>query len=313
MKHTGRTMESALVFLLPLKSRKRKGTMKGRDSLKEKRTLSIDMKRTAPIGVFDSGVGGLTVAREIMRHLPNENIVYFGDTARVPYGSKSRDNIIRYSRQIINFLKTKNVKAIVIACNTASALALEVVREEFDIPIIGVVEPGARAALEATKTKKIGVIGTEATIRSAMYEKIIQGFAKEATVVGKACPLFVPLVEEGFAKHKVTEDIIDYYLASFMDTDIDSLILGCTHYPLLRSRIKEYVGEKITLVNPAYETAMDLRQVLKECDMENTEMSQEHATYSFYVSDAADKFKQFANSILPYDIETTKQINIEEY
>lgn len=275
--------------------------------------MSINVKRTAPIGVFDSGVGGLTVAREIMRHLPNENIVYFGDTARVPYGSKSKDNIIRYSRQIINFLKTKNVKAIVIACNTASALALDVVREEFDVPIIGVVEPGARAALEATKSKKIGVIGTEATIRSAMYEKIIKGFDGDATVVGKACPLFVPLVEEGFAKHKVTEEIIDYYLASFMDTDIDSLILGCTHYPLLRSRIKEYVGEQITLVNPAYETAMDLRQVLKECDMENTEMSDEHAAYSFYVSDAADKFKQFANSILPYDIETTKQINIEEY
>lgn len=275
--------------------------------------MSIDVKRTAPIGVFDSGVGGLTVAREIMRHLPNENIVYFGDTARVPYGSKSKDNIIRYSRQIINFLKTKNVKAIVIACNTASALALEVVREEFDIPIIGVVEPGARAALEATKSKKIGVIGTEATIRSAMYEKIIKGFDEEAIVVGKACPLFVPLVEEGFAKHKVTEEIIDYYLASFIGTDIDSLILGCTHYPLLRSRIKEYVGEQIALVNPAYETAMDLRQVLKDCDMENTEMNGEHATYSFYVSDAADKFKQFANSILPYDIETTKQINIEEY
>ena len=275
--------------------------------------MSIDMRKSAPIGVFDSGVGGLTVAREIMRHLPNENIVYFGDTARVPYGSKSKDNIIRYSRQIINFLKTKNVKAIVIACNTASALALDVVREEFDIPILGVVEPGARAALEVTQSKKIGVIGTEATIRSKMYDKIIRGFDCEAQVIGKACPLFVPLVEEGFAKHRVTEEIIDFYLASFLESDIDSLILGCTHYPLLRSRIREYVGDKITLVNPAYETAMDLKQVLKGCDMENTETNREHATYSFYVSDAADKFKQFANSILPYDIETTKQINIEEY
>lgn len=275
--------------------------------------MNINVKKSAPIGVFDSGVGGLTVAREIMRHLPNENIVYFGDTARVPYGSKSKDNIIRFSRQIINFLKTKEVKAIVIACNTASALALDVVREEFDIPIIGVVEPGARAALAATQTKKIGVIGTEATIRSAMYEKIIQGMDSEAIVIGKACPLFVPLVEEGFAKHHVTGEIIDYYLASFMETDIDSLILGCTHYPLLRSRIREYFGEKITLVNPAYETAMDLKQILKENGMENTNITSEHASYSFYVSDAADKFKQFANSILPYDIETTKQINIEEY
>lgn len=275
--------------------------------------MEIDVKRTAPVGVFDSGVGGLTVAREIMRQLPDENIVYFGDTARVPYGSKSKDNIIRYSRQIINFLRTENVKAIVIACNTASALALDVVREECDIPIIGVVEPGARAALEITQTKKIGVIGTEATIRSAMYEKIIQGLDPETMVIGKACPLFVPLVEEGFAKHKVTQEIIDYYLASLLESGIDSLILGCTHYPLLRSRIREYVGDRVTLVNPAYETAIDLKNLLITQHMENNGESQEHASYSFYVSDAADKFKQFANSILPYDIATTQQINIEEY
>jgi glutamate racemase len=275
--------------------------------------LSIDNKNAAPVGVFDSGVGGLTVAREIMRQLPNENLVYFGDTARVPYGSKSRDNIIRYSRQIIHFLKTKGVKAIVIACNTASALALDVVREESDIPIIGVVEPGARAALQITQTKKIGVIGTEATVQSAMYGKIIKGLDPTVSVIGKACPLFVPLVEEGFAKHKVTEEIIDYYLASMKESDIDSLILGCTHYPLLRSRIRAYLGDKIQLVNPAYETAMDLKYILKESGMENAGKEGEHATYSFYVSDAADKFKQFANSILPYDIETTQQINIEEY
>ena len=275
--------------------------------------MSIDNKNAAPVGVFDSGVGGLTVAREIMRQLPNENLVYFGDTARVPYGSKSRDNIIRYSRQIIHFLKTKGVKAIVIACNTASALALDVVREESDIPIIGVVEPGARAALQITQTKKIGVIGTEATVQSAMYGKIIKGLEPTVSVIGKACPLFVPLVEEGFAKHKVTEEIIDYYLASMKESDIDSLILGCTHYPLLRSRIRAYLGDKIQLVNPAYETAMDLKYILKESGMENAGKEGEHATYSFFVSDAADKFKQFANSILPYDIETTQQINIEEY
>ena len=275
--------------------------------------MGIDVKKTSPIGVFDSGVGGLTVAREIMRNLPNEDIVYFGDTARVPYGSKSKDNIIRYSRQIIHFLQTKGVKAIVIACNTASALALETVKDEFDIPIIGVVEPGARAALAVTQTKKIGVIGTEATVRSAMYEKIIQGIEPDVSVLAKACPLFVPLVEEGFKKHHVTDEIIDYYLASLKESDIDALILGCTHYPLLRSKIRDYVGEKITLVNPAYETAMDLKVILQENDMENPDVEGDHGSYSFYVSDAADKFKQFANSILPYDIETTKQINIEEY
>ena len=275
--------------------------------------MDIDVKKTAPICVFDSGVGGLTVAREIMRNLPNEDIVYFGDTARVPYGSKSKDNIIRYSRQIIHFLQTKGVKAIVIACNTASALALETVKDEFDIPIIGVVEPGARAALEVTVNKKVGVIGTEATVRSSMYEKIIRSVDAEVSVIAKACPLFVPLVEEGFKKHHVTDEIIDYYLESLKESDIDALILGCTHYPLLRSKIRADVGDKITLVNPAYETAMDLKRILKQMDMENPDVEGDHGSYSFYVSDAADKFKQFANSILPYDIETTKQINIEEY
>lgn len=275
--------------------------------------MNKDVIRTAPIGVFDSGVGGLTVAREIMRHLPNENIVYFGDTARVPYGSKSKDNIIRYSRQIINFLMTKGVKAIVIACNTASAQALDVVQKEYSVPIIGVVEPGARAALEVTESKKVGVIGTEGTVRSGMYEKVIQNIQPDVSVTAKACPLFVPLVEEGFKDHHVTEEIIDFYLASMKETDIDALILGCTHYPLLRSKIMEYVGDKIKLVNPAYETAMDLKKLLQENDMENPDTEGDHGSYSFYVSDAADKFKQFANSIMPYDIETTKQINIEEY
>lgn len=268
---------------------------------------------SAPIGVFDSGVGGLTVAREIMRHLPKEHLVYFGDTARVPYGSKSRDNIIRYSRQIIRFLKTKQVKAIVIACNTASALALDVVRDETDVPIIGVVVPGARAAVAATQNKKIGVVGTEATIRSQMYSRLMKEMDSEVSVVGKPCPLFVPLVEEGFAKHNVTAEIIDYYLASMKESDIDTLILGCTHYPLLRSRVRDYLGDSINLVNPAYETAMDLKALLEEKGIANTEFTKGQANYDFYVSDAADKFKQFANSILPYDIETTQQISIEEY
>lgn len=275
--------------------------------------MSIDNRRTAPVGVFDSGVGGLTVAREIMRQLPHENLVYFGDTARVPYGSKSQNTIIRYSRQIIRFLKTKKVKAIVIACNTASALALDVVRQETDLPVMGVVVPGARAAVAATESGKVGVIGTEATVQSQMYSQIIKEYNPKISVTGKSCPLFVPLVEEGFAKHKVTWEIIDYYLEEMKESDIDTMILGCTHYPLLRSRIREYMGDKIHLVNPAYETAMDLKNLLEAKGMSNLESETLHASYEFYVSDAADKFKQFANSILPYDIETTQQINIEEY
>nr|WP_294463975.1 glutamate racemase [uncultured Sellimonas sp.] len=278
-------------------------------------------KKTAPVGVFDSGVGGLTVTREIMRQLPNENMVYFGDTARVPYGSKSKDNIIRYSRQIIRFLRTKDVKAIVIACNTASALALDVVKEETDIPIMGVIVPGAAAAVRVTKNKKIGVIGTEATIRSHMYSKVMKEMLPGVEVIGKPCPLFVPIVEEGFAKHKIAEEVIDYYLASMKESDIDTMILGCTHYPLLRSRIMKYLGDGIQLVNPAYETAMELKKLLQEKDLLNEGGGQEgedgqacaNGSYEFYVSDTADKFKQFANSILPYDIRTTQRINIEEY
>lgn len=273
--------------------------------------MIINKEKTAPIGVFDSGVGGLTVAREIMRQLPDENIIYFGDTARVPYGSKSKDNIIRFSRQIIRFLETKRVKAIVVACNTASALALDVVKGEFDVPVIGVIVPGARAAVKETRSKKIGVVGTEGTIRSHTYTEVIHEMEPDASVIGKPCPLFVPLVEEGFIKHHVTDEIIEYYLDEMKNSDIDTMILGCTHYPLLRSRIMKYFGDDVQIVNPAYETAMDLKALLEEHKMGND--SGNLAKYEFYVSDAAEKFKHFANSILPYNVEMIQQISIEEY
>ena len=280
------------------------------NDIKEIQDVS-NSNRTAPVGVFDSGVGGLTVAREIMRQLPRENMVYFGDTARVPYGSKSRNNIIRYSRQIIRFLQTKEVKAIVIACNTASALALDTVKEETDIPIIGVIEPGARAAVQATENGMIGVAGPEATIQSETYTNVIRKMRPDAAVIGKPCPLFVPLVEEGFAKHRITEEVIDIYLSEMRQTDIDTMILGCTHYPLLRSRIMAYFGEKVHIVNPAYETAVDLKKILDESGMAN--LSDAAAAYEFYVSDAAEKFTRLANTILPYDVAATKVVNIEEY
>lgn len=273
----------------------------------------MESRKTAPVGVFDSGVGGLTVAREISRQLPEENIVYFGDTARVPYGSKSQNTIIRFSEQIIRFLKTKQVKAIVIACNTASALALDAVRDEFDIPVMGVVIPGARAAVEATKNRKVGVVGTDATVQSGMYTKVIHEMAPDITVIEKACPLFVPLVEEGFKEHIVTQEIIEYYLESMRNTDIDAMILGCTHYPLIRSKIRDYMGEKIQIVNPAYETAMDLKRLLREQRMANDGTTEQHSRYSFYVSDAAEKFRKFANTVMPFDVPTTNVVNIEEY
>ena len=272
------------------------------------------MDKNAPIGVFDSGVGGLTVAREIMRQIPNERIVYFGDTARVPYGSKSKDNIIKFSRQIIRFLQTENVKAIVIACNTASALALDEMQQEFDLPILGVVKPGAKVAVETTANKRIGLIGTEANIRSGVYTRYIKSLDDEAKVFEKACPLFVPLVEEGWLHDDITLQVASRYLEELKDKDIDTLIMGCTHYPLIRSTIRKVMGDKVNLVNPAYETAIELKNLLERDNLANKcDVDSPSSMYRFYVSDAEEKFKLFANSILPFDITMTKQINIENY
>ena len=271
-------------------------------------------RKYAPIGVFDSGIGGLTVAREIMRQIPHEDIIYFGDTARVPYGSKSKDTIIRFSRQIIRFLKTKDVKAIVVACNTASAQALEDIRPELDIPILGVVKPGARVAAEVTKNDKIGVIATSSTIESQLYNRVIHMHNPKAQVFGKAGPLFVPLVEEGWLKDPVTKEVACRYLEPLMASGIDTLIMGCTHFPLLRSLLREILGEEVMLVNPAYETTKDLERVLKENGIANDGAGRtDGQRHEFYVSDAANKFRAFADSILPYGVDRTQLIDIESY
>ena len=273
--------------------------------------MKID--RDAPVGVFDSGVGGLTVAREIMRNLPSEKIVYFGDTARVPYGSKSKETVIRYSRQIIRFLQEQQVKAIVVACNTASAFALDTVRDEFDIPIIGVIESGAKVAAARTRNKRVGIIGTVGTVGSGIHAQYLKKLDSEITVFGKACPLFVPLVEEGWLHDPVTVEVASRYLKELQDKDVDTLILGCTHYPLIRSTIRQVMGEEVCLVNPAYETALELGKLLEEQGLSSTGTEQTEFPYRFYVSDLADEFKEFANSILPYDVEMTKKIDIEKY
>ena len=260
-----------------------------------------------PIGVFDSGVGGLTVAREIMRQLPGEDLVYFGDTARVPYGSKSKNTVLKYSRQIVRFLRTKDVKAIVVACNTASALALDDIAAEIDIPIIGVVKPGAKMAVETTKTGNVGVIGTESTIKSGIYNDYI----RELNPVSKACPLFVPLVEEGLIEDRVTDDIVARYLQEMKEYRVDALVLGCTHYPLIRNTIKRFMGESVHLVNPAFETAKSLKELLIEQGILNT--SRRKPEYEYYVSDGVDKFIAFADSVLPCHVTDTQVVDIESY
>ncbi|MCI8549742.1 MAG: glutamate racemase [Lachnospiraceae bacterium] len=268
----------------------------------------------APIGVFDSGVGGLTVAREIMRQLPEERMVYFGDTARLPYGTKSKDTVVRFSRQIVRFLKTKDVKAIVIACNTATAYGLEEIKRELEIPVIGVIDAAARVAGAVTRNGRVGVVGTTGTIESGMYEKALKKYNKEAQVYGKACPLLVSLVEEGWLHDMITEEVVSRYLKDLEYKSIDTLILGCTHYPLLRSTFSKVAGEDVTLVNPAYEVAMELGELLDKKGLScGKGVAKEKKKYEFFVSDAAEKFCNFANSILPYDIERVKQINIEAF
>ena len=274
----------------------------------------IQTDRNAPVGVFDSGVGGLTVAREIMRQIPEERIVYFGDTARVPYGNKSKDTILRYSRQIIRFLRTREVKAIVIACNTASAYALDTVAAESDIPIIGVINAGARTAVQATRNGKIGVIGTEGTIGSGIYTRVMKQLKPDIQVTGKPCPLFVPLVEEGLLHDSVTDEIASRYLSVLNGKYIDTLVLGCTHYPLLRSTLRRLMGEDVVLVNPAYETAIELKQLLEERGLERDGAEPlQGEKYQFFVSDLAEKFTSFATSILPNEVKETRKIDIENY
>lgn len=261
-----------------------------------------------PIGVFDSGIGGLTVAREVMRQLPNEKVIYFGDLARLPYGSKSKENIIIFSKQIIKFLLTKDVKAIIIACGTASSNSLEEVKEMFDIPIIGVVEPGALSAANETKNNRIGIIGTEATVNSDAYINLINGYNNKAEVYSKACPLFVPLVEEGWLQDTVTEQVAKRYLDEFIERQVDTLVLGCTHYPLLKDVIGNIMGDKVTLVNPAREAAKMLNGMLDANDMH---CDRDNSQHEFYVTDRTDKFEELAKKILNRPMMPVKKVNIE--
>lgn len=230
----------------------------------------------------------------------------------MPYGNKSQETVVEYSRQIAGFLRDKGVKCILIACNTASAMALETLQQEMDIPVLGVVEPGARAAAGATVNNKIGVIATRGTISSGIYGKLLKKTNPEIEVFGKACPLFVPLVEEGMVSHPITKEVIAMYLDELLDKGIDSLVLGCTHYPLIRKTIKEYVGDKVTLVNPAYEATMSLKALLTECDMfaDESRTSPEH---KFFVSDGEEQFRNFANSILPCEMIETKDVNVKVF
>ncbi len=216
-----------------------------------------------PIGVFDSGIGGLTVLKELLAALPDERFVYFGDTARVPYGTKSAQTVLRFSRENVELLLSRDVKAIVVACNTASAGALPTLIREFDVPFIGVIEPGVRAAARATRTGKVGVVATAATVGSGAYQRGIAAAREGSEVVAQVCPLFVPLAEEGWVDDDIARAVAERYLARLRDAGIDTLVLGCTHYPLLRKVIADTMGPSVTLVDSAAETAVETNQLLQ--------------------------------------------------
>ncbi len=267
------------------------------------------INKTAPIGIFDSGIGGLTVAKRIISMLPNENIVYFGDTARVPYGSKSNSTVIEYAIQDAQFLINKNVKLIIVACNTASSVALDSLKRKYNIPIIGMIEPGASLAVKKTKNKRVGVIGTNSTINNKAYSEQIKTLDSEISIIEKACPLFVPIAEEGWLDHEATKLIAIEYLQDFIDAKIDTLILGCTHYPLLAETIQSIMGEKVTLIDSGYAASLQVENYLEGRGVRND--SHQAGTHQFYVSDLPNKFKTIAERFLGSEVNHIEKIDVE--
>lgn len=262
------------------------------------------------VGIFDSGVGGLTVLREITRVLPQEDTIYFGDTARVPYGTKSPETVTRYAREITSFLVRRDIKLLVVACNTASAVALPTLKRLFSIPVVGVIEPGAKRAVEVSRTGRIGVIGTAGTIRSSAYTRAIKRLNPAAEVLTKACPLFVPLAEEGWVDNQVAHLTAQSYLQELKDTGVDTLVLGCTHYPLLKPLIAEVMGSGVTLVDSAAETARTVAEILaqKKCMRPDSEKGNHH----YYVSDIPAGFIRVGNRFLGDRLGDVYQVNLEE-
>ncbi len=259
-----------------------------------------------PIGVFDSGVGGLTVAKELIRQLPCEDIVYFGDIARVPYGIKSKETVIRFSIENILFLLKQDVKLICVACNTVSSVALPVIKNHFKVPIVGVISPGVREAVYATQNKRIGVIGTRGTIKSRTYEFEIKQLDPKVKLVAYACPLFVPFVEEGWVTGRVVLEVARTYLQPLKDARVDTVILGCTHYPILKPVIKEVLGKNVTLIDSAKQVAMEVKKILAQEGLLN---KNRRGRQEFYVSDNPEWFSSLAQRFLGQPVRNVKKAN----
>lgn len=266
-------------------------------------------RKSAPVGVFDSGLGGLTVLRAIRERLPSEATVYLGDTARVPYGPKAAETIRRYAREATDFLVGKGVKAVVIACNTATARALPDVVERAGVPVLGVVDPGGRAAAEASRSGRIGVIGTRGTISSRAYNEVIHSHRPDAQVFEQACPLFVPLVEEGWTEDEVTRLAAERYLEPLLQRGIDTLVLACTHYPLLKPLLAGVAGKEVTLIDSAESTAAALEELLLAEGLGNESPVASAARY--YVTDEAARFDLLARRLLGEEVDHLETVSVD--
>lgn len=262
------------------------------------------------IGIFDSGVGGLTVLREIMQALPQEDTLYFGDTARVPYGTKSPETVTRYAGEIASFLIKRDIKLLVVACNTASAMALPTLKRQLSIPVVGVIEPGARRAVEVTRSGRIGVIGTAGTIRSSAYTRAIKRLMPDAEVLTRACPLFVPLAEEGWIDNQVARLTAQTYLQELKDSAVDTLVLGCTHYPLLKPMIADVMGPDVILVDSAEETARTVAAILADKGL--LRPPSEKGNHNYYVSDIPAGFVRVGNRFLGGRLGDVFQVSLDE-
>jgi len=260
--------------------------------------------------VFDSGVGGLTIVKEIMDFLPQESVIYLGDTARVPYGTKSQPTVLKFTTQAIEFFNTRGIKMLLIACNTSSSLALPYLKDGFDFPVYGVIDPGVSEALNVTRIGRIGVIGTRATISSRIYEMRLKQQRGEVEVFSYPCPLFVPLIEEGWIDDPVTYKVAKRYLDNFKRHGIDTLILGCTHYPLIKNVIRQVIGKHVALVDSARTLVREIKNKLKILNLENKGGS---LRYEFYVSDEPEQFKKLGSFFLGREIKSVKRVELEEY
>ncbi|MDR0398595.1 MAG: glutamate racemase [Endomicrobium sp.] len=274
--------------------------------MQKKKEIKI-LSNNNPIGIFDSGFGGLTVMSAINKVLPSENLIYFGDTAHVPYGTKSQNAILKFSKEITSFLIKNRVKLIVVACNTASALALPVLEKTLKVPIIGVIAPGAKAAIDASKNFRIGIIGTEGTIGSKSYPKAINKLAK-AKIYQQACPLLVPLVEEGWIDEEITDRTVKKYIKPLLAKKIDTLVLGCTHYPLLRKTLERNLDKNIILVDSATSTALEVKRILDKKSLLASKNGKKYL--KFYVSDNPEKFKKIGRRFFSKNITTIKKIDL---